>query len=100
MEIELRGRAFPFTEALADHARRRLAFAFSRYGSAVRRIVLRLEDENGPRGGEDLACQIELHLSHGGTLTAEDRGADAYAVITRTADRSSRRLSRLLDRRG
>ena len=98
MEIEIRGRDFPFTEALADHARRRLAFAFSRFSASVRRVVLRLEDLNGPRGGEDMMCRIVLQLSQGGTVMTEDRGADAYAVITRAADRSGRRLARLLGR--
>ncbi len=98
MEIEIKGRDLPLTEALADHAQRRLAFAFSRFGASVRRVVLRLEGLNGPQGGEDMVCRIVLQLSQGGTLITEDRGADAYAVITRAADRCGRRLARLLGR--
>ncbi len=98
MNIDIQGLGFPVTTALADHARRRLRFGLIRHSDRIRRIVVRLGDMNGPRGGEDKFCRIRVYLLDAPVAVVCDIGADLYAVIDRTADRVGRVVVKLLDR--
>ena len=44
--------------------------------SRVERVVVRFEDCNGPKGGSDTACRIQLALSGRPVLVVEARGGD------------------------
>lgn len=78
------------TPALADHVRRRLGFVLTRHSDRIRRVSVRVGDENGPRGGIDKFCRIQVHLTHVPVAVITDVGADLYAVIDRAADRVGR----------
>jgi ribosomal subunit interface protein len=98
MQFDIRGRGIPLTEALRAHCERRLRFALSRFGPRLGRVVVRLSDVNGPRGGVDKRCQAVLAVSGGRTVTVESEDADLYAAIDRVADRMGQAVSRALAR--
>jgi len=90
MRIDIQGRGFPLTAALLDHTNGRLRLALARTGDQIKRVVVRLGDTNGPRGGEDKFCKIQVVLNGAPPVLIEDAGADLYAVIDRAADRAGR----------
>lgn len=94
MRIEVRGAGFRVTEALRAHLARRLGSAVARRADGVRRLVVRMRDENGPRGGLDKRCRIEFELKRGPRQVVEAVAGDFYAAI----DAASRRLGRAVDR--
>ena len=98
MNIDVQSLGFPITLALADHARRRLRFALTRHNDRIRRVVVRLGDENGPRGGADKFCRIRVYLIDAPVAVIADIGSDLYGVIDRTVDRVSRVVVKHLDR--
>jgi len=98
MNIDVQSLGFPITLALADHARRRLRFALTRHHDRIRRVVVRLGDENGPRGGADKFCRIRVYLIDAPVAVIADIGSDLYGVIDRTVDRVSRVVVKHLDR--
>ena len=98
MNIDIQSLGFPTTAPLADHARRRLRFGLTRHSDRIRRIVVRLGDVNGPRGGEDKFCRIRVYLLDAPVAVICDVGADLYTVIDRTADRVGRVVVKHLDR--
>lgn len=98
MHIDLKGHGVTFTEALGEHARRRLAFALSRFEPRLARVRLHLEDVNGPKGGVDKRCRVVVHLAQGGEVLAEDVSSDAYEAIASAVDRVARGLGRTLER--
>jgi putative sigma-54 modulation protein len=98
MNIDIQSLGFPITPALANHARRRLQFGLTRHSVRIRRIVVRLGDQNGPRGGEDKFCRIRVYLFDAPMAVVVEIGADLYAVIDRTADRVGRAVVKHLDR--
>ena len=98
MNVDIRSQGFPLTGALSDHARRRLRFVLTRHSGRIQRVVVRLGDDNGPRGGADKFCRIQVHLLDAPVAVIEDIGLDLYVVIDRAADRVGRVVLKHLDR--
>ena len=98
MHIDIQARQFRLTRALREHVLRRLRFALDASRPEVLRVRVRLFDENGPRGGEDKRCRIQLTLARAPALLVEDSEADLYVAIDRAADRAGRTLARQLAR--
>jgi len=98
MRIDIKGSGFSLTTALLDHTERRLRFALTRSCDRIVRVAVVVGDSNGPRGGEDKFCRIQIHLKRAPQLLIEDIGAELYAVIDRAAERAGRNVARHLDR--
>ncbi|MES9944707.1 MAG: HPF/RaiA family ribosome-associated protein [Candidatus Thiodiazotropha sp.] len=98
MQIDIQARNFPLTEALRRHVERRLEFALSTRDDHIQRVLVRLYDINGPRGGADKCCQIMVMLAHLPDVVIEDTEVDLYTAIDRAADRASRTVGRRLAR--
>ena len=98
MNIDIQSLGFPITAALSEHARRRLRFVLTRRSDRVQRVVVRLGDENGPRGGVDKFCRIQVYLVDAPVAVVEDIGPDLYAVIDRATHRIGRTIAKHLCR--
>ena len=99
MPIQIVARNLELTSVQREIVERRLAFALGRFGDRVGRVTVSLEDLNGPRGGLDQHCRIEVGLVPSGKVMAEARDVDVVAAVNRTAERIARRLRNELDRR-
>lgn len=99
MHIQIHSDDFSLTEDLRDHIVRRLAYALNHGRDMVSRIVVRLSDVNGSRGGVDKRCGIEIRLKGDSAITIDDTQADLYVAIGRAAERAGRTLDRRLARR-
>lgn len=98
MKIDIQALNFPLTNSLRSHIERRLKFALSTRDDHIQRIMVRLSDINGPRGGEDKCCHIQVVLPQISDVVIEDTEADLYAAINRAADRAGRTVGRKLAR--
>ena len=98
MRIDIQALGFSLTAPLLDHTRRRLRFALTRASARIKRVVVRLGDCNGPRGGEDKFCKIQVYLEHAPLVLIEDTGVNLYAVIDRAAERAGRNVAKHVDR--
>lgn len=98
MLIEIQTRNFPLTKALRGHIQRRLDFALSTRHEHIERILVTLSDINGPRGGADKCCQIQIILPRLKDVVIEDIESDLYDAINRAADRASRTVARKISR--
>lgn len=98
MQIDIQARNFSLTQALRNHIERRLAFALNTRDEHIQRILVRLSDINGPRGGEDKCCHIQVVLPHLADVVIEDIEIDMYAAIDRAIDRAGRTVGRKLSR--
>ena len=77
MQIDIRSRGFALTHALREYVERRLRFALVHAGDRVRRVAVRLTDVNGPRGGNDKRCRIQVTLNGFPTVVIEDTEAQS-----------------------
>jgi len=98
MQIDIQARNFTLTDALRNHAVRRLRFALTCCDQYIQRVIMRLSDINGPRGGEDKRCHVQVVLDGLGDVVIEDTEADLYVAIDRASDRAGRTLVRRVDR--
>lgn len=83
----------------------RIRFALARFADRISWVTVRMTDENGPRGGIDHRCLVEVGLRPGPKLHVEAQGVDAEASAAIASRRAARRVRdelnrrRLLDRR-
>jgi len=98
MQIEIQAVEFDLTDALREHVQRRLHFALSRFEGRVARVIVRLSDLNGPRGGADKNCRLQIRVHGLPDVIIEDVEADLYVAINRAADRAARTVERQLRR--
>ncbi|WP_374349045.1 HPF/RaiA family ribosome-associated protein [Chitinimonas sp.] len=98
MKTDIKARNFLLTEALSQHVERRLDFALGRLDAHIHKVTVRLSDINGPRGGIDKHCHIQVSLHHLPDVVIEDCEADLYIAINRASERASRTVMRKLGR--
>jgi len=98
MQIDIQSQGFTLTDGIRDHLMKRLACRLSHGDDHITRVNVRLSDINGPRGGADKRCFIEVRLKRAPALAIEDTEADLYLAIDRAAERAGRTMDRRLER--
>jgi len=98
MQIDIRTRDFSLTNAMRSHAERRLRSVMTCRDDRIRRVVMRLSDINGPRGGVDKRCHLQVVLVGLPDVVVEDVEVDLYVAIDRATDRAGRSVVRKIDR--
>ena len=78
---------------------RRIQFALARFADRISKVTVRVTDENGPRGGIDHRCLVEVDLRSGPKLYVEAQGVDAEASAAVASRRAARRVRDELNRR-
>lgn len=98
MRIAILCRGILPTQAIRDYAQRRLKTALGRYQSVLASVQVRLADVNGPRGGVDKHCVVEVVGPTMAPIIVRERDADLYVAIDRAADRIDRATGRRIAR--
>nr|WP_320132140.1 HPF/RaiA family ribosome-associated protein [uncultured Holophaga sp.] len=98
MQIVMKAMGFKLTSALRDFIRERLAGALARRADQIRSVVVRLTDLNGPKGGVDKRCTIQVDLIGQRLQFAEATHPDTYAAIIEASRKANRGLNRQLAR--
>lgn len=88
----------------ADGARMRelsiekVSFALRRLSALVQRAKVQFSDVNGPRGGVDKRCQVEITTDAVGTVVIASLASDWRTALDRSLGRATRVLRRSLQR--
>jgi putative sigma-54 modulation protein len=98
MNVTVSAKGMEVDAALREQAERRVRFGLGRFAPRLGKVRVRLEDVNGPRGGEDIRCQVDVRMVDGGRLLAEDLDADVRNAVDRAVDKASRAVARQLER--
>jgi len=98
MQFDIQSQHFSLTDSLRIHAEQRLHSALGYFGDYIERVVMHLSDINGPRGGEDKCCHIQVVLAGLPDVVIEDVEADLYVAIGRATDRAGRTVARKIER--
>jgi putative sigma-54 modulation protein len=87
------------TEEVHDFITRRLHFALGRFAPQVERVTAQVADVNGPRGGTDKRCRMEVKLRGLGSVSSEAHADDVEEAAALAAERLGRGVARALERR-
>ena len=84
----------PQADELRDVAQRRTRFVFRRLDWLVPKAIVRLSDVNGPRGGIDKHCQVEIRSDVAGTVVVASVAHDWRTALDNALSRAVRFLMR------
>jgi putative sigma-54 modulation protein len=98
MEVEVRIQGTDLADAVRSYAARRIRFALGRFASRVGRIIIRISDINGVRGGVDQCCHISAELLPSGRVVSDQVDADLFNAIDRASDRVGQAFTRKIQR--
>ena len=83
---------------MRDLSVERVRFALRRLTAQVPRAKVQFSDVNGPRGGVDKRCQVELKTESVGTVVIASLASDWRTALDRSLTRAIRVLTRSLQR--
>ena len=84
---------------LPNHIERRLRFAFSRFLGQIDKIMVFLQDHNGPKGGIDKVCRVLVKARGCGMIMAAVADSEWVAAVDRATTRIGRSVARQIERR-
>lgn len=85
----------PQADELRDLTERRVRFVLRRLGWLVPRAEVQMSDVNGPRGGIDKRCQVELKTDGAGSVVVTSVATDWRTALDNALARAARFLIRL-----
>jgi hypothetical protein len=83
---------------MRDLSIERVRFTLRRLTAWVPRAKVQFSDVNGPRGGMDKRCQVELSTESAGTVVVASLASDWRTALDRSLRRAIRVLTRSLQR--
>ncbi len=98
MEVDVRIQGTDSADAIRRYATRRIHAALGRFAPRVGRIVVRISDINGVRGGVDQCCQIRAELLPKGEVVLDQVDADLFNAIDRASERMGQAFRREVQR--
>lgn len=97
MRIEVRSSNVPMSESLEGHVWRKVELASRRFEDRIERVVVRLTDLNGPKGGPDKRCRIAARLwTSAPGIVVEAIDEDAYVAVSQATARLHEKIARVL----
>jgi ribosome-associated translation inhibitor RaiA len=97
MHIDIHAQGVTLTDGLRNQIERRLRFALAHSSHRIGRVNVRLADTNGPRGGVDKYCRVEVTLNGLPPVVIEDIQPDLQTAVDRATGRAGRTVSRRLE---
>ncbi|MBK8688503.1 MAG: HPF/RaiA family ribosome-associated protein [Betaproteobacteria bacterium] len=85
----------PHAAELRDLTERRVRFVLRRLGWLVPRAEVQMSDVNGPRGGIDKRCQVQLMTDGAGSVVVASEANDWRTALDNALSRAARLLMRL-----
>ncbi|MEQ9453317.1 MAG: HPF/RaiA family ribosome-associated protein [Phycisphaeraceae bacterium] len=99
MNVHVHALNIDHSETLKNHVQNRISTALERFGKRVGKVIVRLSDLNGPRGGQDMYCQMQVDVLGCGLLIVEQTDADVYHAVDQAADRIKRNVKRAINKK-
>ena len=98
MRIEIQARRVSLPRRLRSHTEKRVRAALDRYDERIMKVSLWLSDVNGPKGGTDKNCHLQIVMPGKSDVVIEETRANLYLAINRAIERASQTVLRKLDR--
>ncbi len=93
MRIFIHSKSAQGTDSLRQYVQRNMRRAMERFSSIAQSIHVRLRDENGPKGGVDQHCTIEVRCRRLGPIIAEAK----QRTLRLAVDEGCEKIERAMD---
>ncbi|AUM01408.1 MAG TPA: HPF/RaiA family ribosome-associated protein [Pseudothauera hydrothermalis] len=98
MRIDLRCDGVESSPGLKEYVAKRMRFAIGRFRDHIQWARVKLADVNGPRGGADKRCVVQLRLRNLPDVIFAITELEARTAVDRAAERVARVLASRLSR--
>jgi len=98
MRIDLHCDGVEAAPVLRDYVSRRMSFAIGRFRDHIQWARVKVADVNGPRGGSDKRCVVQLRLRNLPDVVFAITQLEVRAAVDEAADRVARVLAQRLRR--
>jgi len=103
MNLVIRANGMQMTEGLRDHTAERARHAFRRLRHRISWVRVQFTDLNGPRGGVDMRCKIEVMLRSGRSILVKETRETPFSALADAVDAArhsvARRVARYREKR-
>lgn len=86
-------------KTLIANIRQHIVADLKRFDRMIKLVCVKIADINGPHGGEDKSCRIQVFLKRAKSVIIQERGASLLAVASRAIARIDMAMFRMADRR-
>lgn len=97
MNIEVKQDKVELQNSLVATIQQHLTADLTRFDRMIRRVCVKIADINGPHGGEDKSCRIQVYLKRTSSVIIEERGANILSVVGRAINRVDMAMLRMAD---
>lgn len=98
MNVDLRMHQLDLATALRAYVQRRLRFKLGRNAGRIRRLKLRLTEQESAPGGAVTLCFLAAELVPSGEVIITETSTDLYMAVSRAIERLKATLRRTLER--
>jgi putative sigma-54 modulation protein len=98
MKIEIQARRLSLTRRLRGYTEHRVRLALTRFDERIMKVSLWLTDVNGPKGGKDKNCQLQIIMAGKPDVVIEETRENLYLAINIAIERAGQTVLRKLDR--
>ncbi|MEM6329677.1 MAG: hypothetical protein AAF790_05450 [Planctomycetota bacterium] len=85
---------------IVDTAREQVEATLARYREAIRDVVVRVRDQNGPRGGVDQRCVVRVALLGAPDVVVREQRAEPLVALSSALKRARRNIGERINARG
>ena len=90
MQVVIRSNDFTITKALRNFLHSQIKRSMAACSRNVESITIRLKDLNGPKGGIDKECLVEVKIANGAPVVVRKQSTNAYQGIRQALARAAR----------
>ena len=98
MQIDIQSRSFQLTGSVLEYVAQRVRDFLAHTRDHIHNVKVQLIDVNGPRGGRDQRCVVQVKLNRLPVVVTEETQVDVRLAIDRALDRAGRTIKRRLER--
>lgn len=99
MKTNIQAMDFSLTEALEVFIKNHAEKSMRASADLIDHVSVRLKDLNGPKGGCDKECSVEVVIPNSPSVVVTKRSSDAYACIRKALGRAARVTLRKISRK-
>ncbi len=98
MEIKIQRRDGRLTEGLRTFIKQQLGTALGRFSDQIQNVAVTLKDLNGPKGGIDQYCKLQVMMPPLAPVIIEDTETNLRAAVSQATHRAATTVNRRISK--